>query len=181
MAKEVGPQSQLGDHYGPVGMGDHAGHRGAPLHRPARPGRGNGWEGGIAACCRAPDHTRGRGHPALGGREAPTLARPYCPGNLARPADATSHHLVGGGGGHQHPGALPWLRDCMDASPPPTELLSALEGLFGAGEKHVPRHHLLVATDHTAELSDDTVALVADTAQCLAPHAIILPREGWEG
>ena len=25
------------------------------------------------------------------------------------------------------------------------------------------------------------VALVADTAQYLAPHAMILPREGWEG
>ena len=32
-----------------------------------------------------------------------------------------------------------------------------------------------------AELSDDAVALVADVAQCLVPHAMMLPRAGWEG
>ena len=32
-----------------------------------------------------------------------------------------------------------------------------------------------------AELCDNTVALVADAAQCLAPHAMFLLREGWEG
>ena len=31
------------------------------------------------------------------------------------------------------------------------------------------------------ELSDDVVALAADVLQCLAPHAMMLPREGWEG
>ena len=31
-----------------------------------------------------------------------------------------------------------------------------------------------------AKLSHDTVALVADVAQCPAPPAIMLPREGWE-
>ena len=31
------------------------------------------------------------------------------------------------------------------------------------------------------ELSDDVVALAADVVQCLAPHAMLLPREGWEG
>ena len=55
------------------------------------------------------------------------------------------------------------------------------KGLYGAGDKHGPRHHLLVTTYHAAELCDNTVALVADVAQCLAPHAMILPREGWEG
>ena len=38
-----------------------------------------------------------------------------------------------------------------------------------------------MATDHTSELSDDTVALVADAAQCLAPHAMILRMERSEG
>ena len=69
----------------------------------------------------------------------------------------------------------------MDASQPTTKLRSAVGGLHGAGEKHGARQHLLVATDHTAEPSDDTVTLVADTAECLAPHATILPKEGWEG
>ena len=30
-------------------------------------------------------------------------------------------------------------------------------------------------------MCDNTFAPVADVAQCLAPHAMILPREGWEG
>ena len=38
-----------------------------------------------------------------------------------------------------------------------------------------------MATDHQAELCDQTVALVADAAQRLAPHAMVLPRKGWEG
>ena len=58
---------------------------------------------------------------------------------------------------------------------------SALEALYATGSKPRPRHHFLVAADPTAELSDDGVALVADVAQCLAPHAMRLPREGWEG
>ena len=56
-----------------------------------------------------------------------------------------------------------------------------MEGFYSGGDKHEPRHHLLVARDHTAELCDNTVALVADVAQCLASQAMILPREGWEG
>ena len=55
---------------------------------------------------------------------------------------------------------------------------SALEGLYTAGSKSGPRHHFLVTADQTAELSDDAVALVADVAQCLAPHAMMLPRVG---
>ena len=86
-----------------------------------------------------------------------------------------------GGSGRHLPGALPWLRDCGDASLPPAEMRGALEGLYGTDDELGPRHHFMVATDHTAEVSDDTVALVADAAQCLAPHAMILPREGWEG
>ena len=38
-----------------------------------------------------------------------------------------------------------------------------------------------MAADHGVELSDDVVAQAADVVQCLAPHAIMLPREGWEG
>ena len=81
-----------------------------------------------------------------------------------------------GGAGQHLPGALPWLRDCGDASPPPAELRGALEHLYSK-----PTHHFLVATDHGVELSDDVVALAADVVQCLAPHAMLLPREGWEG
>ena len=58
----------------------------------------------------------------------------------------------------------------------------ALERLYQAstGERG-PRHHLLVATDQEAELCDQTVVPAAHAAQCLAPHAMILPMEGWEG
>ena len=38
-----------------------------------------------------------------------------------------------------------------------------------------------MAADHGVELSDNVVALAADVVQCLAPHAMMLPREGWEG
>ena len=58
---------------------------------------------------------------------------------------------------------------------------SALGGLFQVCDESGPRHHFLMATDHEAELCDRTVALVVDAAQCPAPHAMILPREGWEG
>ena len=58
-----------------------------------------------------------------------------------------------GGAGRHLPSALPWLRDCGDASPPPAELRGALEHLYSK-----PRHHLLVAVDHGVELSDDVVA-----------------------
>ena len=81
-----------------------------------------------------------------------------------------------GGAGRHLPGALPWLRDYGNASPPPVELQGALERLYSK-----PRHHFLVAADHGVELSDDVVALAADVVQCLAPHAVMLPREGWEG
>ena len=52
---------------------------------------------------------------------------------------------------------------------------------YATRSKPGPRHHFLVAADPTVELSDDVVALAADVAQCLAPHAVMLPREGWEG
>ena len=86
-----------------------------------------------------------------------------------------------GGAGRHLPGALPCLRDCGDASPPPAAMRNAPEGLYATGDKPRPRHHFLVAADHTAELGDDMVALVADLAQCPAPHATMLPGEGWEG
>ena len=89
--------------------------------------------------------------------------------------------ILSGGAGRHLPGALPWLRDCGDASPPPAELRGAAEGLYAAGSKPGPRHHFLVAADPTAELRDDAVALPADVAQCLAPHTMMLLREGWEG
>ena len=81
-----------------------------------------------------------------------------------------------GGAGRHLPSALPWLWDCRDASPPPAELRGALGHLYSK-----PRHHFLVAVDHGMELSNDVVALAADVLQCLAPHAVMLPREGWEG
>ena len=81
-----------------------------------------------------------------------------------------------GGAGRHLPGALPWLRDCGNASPPPGELRGALDNLYSK-----PRHHFLVAADHGVDLSDDVVALAAGVVQCLAPHAMMLPREGWEG
>ena len=81
-----------------------------------------------------------------------------------------------GGAGRHLPGALPLLRGCGDASPPPAELRGALERVYSK-----PRHHFLVAADHGVEVSDDVVALAADVVQCLAPHAMMLPREGWEG
>ena len=81
-----------------------------------------------------------------------------------------------GGAGWHLPGALPWLRDCGNASPPPAELRGALEHLYSK-----PRHHFLVAADHGVALSDDVVALAADVVRRLAPHAMMLPREGWEG
>ena len=86
-----------------------------------------------------------------------------------------------GRAGQHLPGALLWLRDCGIDSLLPAEMRSALEGLYATGNKPGPRHHFLAAADPTAELSDNAVALVADVAQCLAPHAMMLPREGWEG
>ena len=78
-----------------------------------------------------------------------------------------------GGAGRHLQGALPWLRDCGNASPPPAELRGALEHLYSK-----PRHHFLVAADHGVELSGDVVALAANMVQCLAPHAMMFPREG---
>ena len=37
-----------------------------------------------------------------------------------------------------------------------------------------------MAAYHGVELSEDVVALAADVVQCLVPHAMMLPREGWE-
>ena len=56
-----------------------------------------------------------------------------------------------------------------------------MEGLYATGDKRRPWHHFLVAAQPTAELGNDTVALVANVAQCLAPHAMMLSRERWEG
>ena len=81
-----------------------------------------------------------------------------------------------GGGGRHQPGALPWLRDCRTSYPTPAEMRGALEGLYSR-----PRHYFLVAADHGVELSDEVVALAADVVQCLAPHAVMLSREEWEG
>ena len=86
-----------------------------------------------------------------------------------------------GGAGRHLLGALPSLRGRGDASPPPAEMRSALEGLYAAASKPGPRLHFMVAADPTAELSDDAVALVADVAQFVPPRAMMLPREGWEG
>ena len=80
------------------------------------------------------------------------------------------------GAGRHLLGTLPWLRDYGDASPPPAELRGALEHLYSK-----PRHQFVVAADHGVELSDDVVALAADVVQCVATHAMMLPREGWEG
>ena len=66
--------------------------------------------------------------------------------------------------GRELSGALPWLQDCANVSPPPAEMRRALEGLYRAGDAHGLRHHFRVATDHAAELCDNTVALVADAA-----------------
>ena len=81
-----------------------------------------------------------------------------------------------GGAGRHLLGALTWLRDCGDASPPPAELRGDLEHLYSKR-----KHHFLVAADHGVELSDDVVALAADVVQCLAHDAMMLPREGREG
>ena len=78
-------------------------------------------------------------------------------------------------------GALPWLPDCGNASPPPAEVRGTLECLYATRDKPGPRHHFLVAGDPAAELSDEVVALVADVAQYLIPHAMMLPRGGREG
>ena len=84
-----------------------------------------------------------------------------------------------GGAGKQPPGALPRLLDCTDASPPSAEMRSALEGLYRASGEYRLRHSILKASDHEAQLCNRTVALVADAAQRLTPHAMILRREGW--
>ena len=55
---------------------------------------------------------------------------------------------------------------------------SALEEPYRTCSETWPWHHFLVATNHEAELCDNTDALVADAAQCVALNAMILPWEG---
>ena len=64
---------------------------------------------------------------------------------------------------------------------PVAKMGGALEALYGTGDEPGPRHHFRVVAHHTAEMSDDTVALVANVAHCVAPNAMMPPREGWEG
>ena len=52
--------------------------------------------------------------------------------------------------GRQLTGAIPWLCDYANASPPPAEMRNALEGLHQACGESGPRHHFRVATDHEA-------------------------------
>ena len=96
------------------------------------------------------------------------------------PADTARYHMARGGG-EAAPGCAflaPGLRGCLSAA---SRDAQCMEELYRACGETGPRHHFLVATDHEAELWDNRVALVADLAQCLAPHATILLREGWEG
>ena len=99
-------------------------------------------------------------------------------GETCRPSGPPSGQEEQGGISRAHyPGyGTAGLRDCGDASPPPAELRGALEHRYSK-----PGHEFLVAADHGVELSDDVVALAAEVVQCLAPHAMMLPREGWEG
>ena len=110
------------------------------------------------------------------GADRPQLWRDPVAGAVWRDLPVLRAAVWPGGAGRHLPGALPWLRDCGNASPPPAEMRGTLEHLYPK-----PRHHFLVAADHGVELNDDVVALAADVVQCLAPHAMMLPREGWEG
>ena len=111
----------------------------------------------------------------MGSRQALALAEWDRSGRPARLADPLGRRLVGRSRAAS-PGRTP-----PAASHPPAELRGALEGLYAAGSKPGPTNHFLVAADPTVELSDDVVTLAPDVAQCLAPHAVMLPREGWEG
>ena len=85
-----------------------------------------------------------------------------------------------GGEGRHLPGALPWLQDCQDASPPPAEMRGALEGLYATGDKPGPRHtSWWPRTTRRARRQHGRAG--CNVAQCLVPHAMMLPREGWEG
>ena len=52
-----------------------------------------------------------------------------------------------GGAGRHLRGALPRLRGCGNASPPPAGMRSALEGLYATGNEPGPRHQFLAAAD----------------------------------
>ena len=96
--KEVGPWPQLGDHCGPVGLGDHPWSWRTRPYGPAGHGRGYRWESRAAADFRARDHAHGRGRPPVGGQQASTWMRPGCSGPLEGAADAEGYHLARGGG-----------------------------------------------------------------------------------
>ena len=115
------------------------------------------------------------------GAERPQPWRDPIAGVLWRDLPTLQATIWPGEAGRRFPGALRWLRGYADASPSPAHMRSALAGLYRACGETRPVHHFLVATDHDAELCDNMVALVADAAQCLAPHVMILPREGWQG
>ena len=115
------------------------------------------------------------------GAERPQPRRDPVPRVIWRDLPIVRATVWSGGAGQHLPGALPRLRDSGNGSPPPAEMRSALEGLYATGGKPGLRHHFLVAADPTADLGDDAVALVADVAQYLALHAMMLPREGREG
>ena len=115
------------------------------------------------------------------GAARPQPLRDLIAGVLWRDSPIVQASIWLGEAGRQLLGVLPRLHDGADACPPPAEMRSAPEGLYWARGEHGPRHHFLVATDHEVELCDRTVALVADTVQCMAHHAMILPREWWEG
>ena len=80
--------------------------------------------GGAAAHGGAPDHTCGCHH-LVGGRKASTLARPDTR-VIWRDPPILRATIWSGGAGRHLAGALPWLRDCGDASPPPAKMRTAL-------------------------------------------------------
>ena len=167
---------QLGDRGGLVGMGGGPWGRWPRLHCPTEHGDRDRRGDSIAAHGRAPDHACCGGRPPVGCKQATALARSGRQGCLAKPAGPYSRCLVRGSRAAS-PGRTPMAAGLRRRlSPSPAELRGALEHLYSK-----PRHQFLVAADHRVELSDDVVALAADVVQCLAPHAMMLPREGWEG
>ena len=101
-----------------------------------------------------------------------------CRGHMEVPSDHAGYHPARGGGKA--------TQGCASLAPGLCARLTAtsrdaLEGLYRACGEHGPRHQFLVAADHEAGLCHRTLALVADTTQCVAPHAMNPPREGCEG